>query len=343
MIRALVAEDSPTARALLVHLLRADPELSVVGEAQTGLEAVELARKLRPDVVIMDVCLPGIDGFEATKRIMFEAPTPVVIVSATVVTSEVSVSLDALRAGALAVMSKPKGPAAPDFADDARRFVRMVKSMSQVKVVRRWPDRPPPPSAPAPLRAHPTRSRIIAIAASTGGPAALHRIFAELPQGFSTPILVVQHMSAGFTEGLARWLDAGCKLSVKLAEDGEPLAAGKVYVAPHDRHLGVSPTRALVSLSSNDPIEGFRPSATHLFDSVARAFGNTALAIMLTGMGRDGVEGLRAVQRVGGCVVAQDEASSVIYGMPGAAVAAGLCDLVLPIDVIAAHILEAVA
>jgi two-component system chemotaxis response regulator CheB len=342
MISVLIADDSPTSRALLVRVLRADPEFTVVGEAKDSAEAVELALSLRPGVIVMGIGQPQIDAFETTKRIMFQVPTPVVLVTAA--TGEVAVSLEALRAGALTVLCRPPSPGAAGFEDEARRFVRMIKGMSQVKVVRRWPDphrRPSPSPAPLVLRRD-ARARVVAMAASTGGPAALQRVLHALPPEIGAPILVVQHISRGFGEGLTRWLGAGCRLQVKLAENGEPLAAGTVYVAPHDRHLGVS-SLGQIDLVQSEPIDGFRPSATHLFRSVARAFGPTSLAVMLTGMGHDGVEGLRAVQHAGGTVVAQDEATSVIYGMPGAAVSAGLTHLVLPLDVIAAHIVQSVA
>jgi len=344
MIRVLVVEDSPTTRALLVRLFRDDPDIDVAGEAKDGLEAIELARRLRPDVIVMDVMMPGIDGFEATKRIMFDAPTPVVIVSTTVATREIAISLEALRAGALTVLSKPVGPSEPDFEAQAQKFVRKIKAMSQVKVVRRWPDaRPSTHEGASEVREIAPRSaeraRIVAIAASTGGPAALHRVLSELPASLPVPILVVQHISSGFTEGLARWLDAGSRLGVKVAEEGEPLAPGTVYLAPTDFHLGVSARRS-IELSDAPPIDGFRPSATHLFASVARIHGASSFAVVLTGMGSDGVEGLREVRRVGGSILAQDEETSVVFGMPGATIAAGLADATLPISMIATRVVE---
>ena len=177
------------------------------------------------------------------------------------------------------------------------------------------------------------------MAASTGGPAALHRLLKGLPSDFGTPILVVQHIAQGFASGLAEWLNSLCSLRVKLAEQDEPLAPGVVYLAPDDRHLGVASPSA-IALSSSAAVRGFRPSGTYLFESAARAFGAELTAIVLTGMGEDGVEGLRAVRRTGGRIVAQDESSSVVWGMPGAAVAAGLPDLVLPPDKIAATLIQ---
>ncbi len=342
MIRVLVAEDSTTARELLVEILQADPEVQVVGWAKDGIEALELTRRLRPDVVTMDVQMPRMDGFEATKRIMVEAPTPIVIVSASLDGREVAVSMHALRAGALTVLEKSAGPHAADFDEARRRFVQTVKAMAQVKVVRRWPERPLEGRLPErpPARAG-VRARGVAIAASTGGPAALHRLLSELPGEFPVPILVVQHMAHGFVGGLAAWLNSTSLLTVKVAENGEPLAPRTVYLAADDRHLGVS-GRGTAILSHAPPVEGFRPSGTVLFESVAQAFGASAVALILTGMGQDGVDGLKAVRQAGGHVIAQDEGSSVVFGMPGAAVAAGLVDVALPLDAMASRLIEIV-
>src|SRR5205085_2070162 len=214
----------------------------------------------------------------------------------------------------LDVVMKPPGPDSPGFAPAVRRLVSTVKAMSQVKVVRRWrsstPARPEAP-APPPPPAAPPRARVLAVAASTGGPPALRQLLSGLPRDFAAPILVVQHLSPGFAAGLASWLNSVSGFRVKVAEEGEPLARGTAYIAPDDRHLGVS-DRHLVTLSPAGPVAGFRPSATMLFESVARAYGRSALAVILTGMGDDGVRGLRAIRRSGGYVIAQDEASSVV-------------------------------
>jgi two-component system, chemotaxis family, protein-glutamate methylesterase/glutaminase len=339
MIRVLVAEDSETARALLVLILDADPEIEVVGQARDGVEAVELAQRLRPDVVTMDIHMPRLDGLAATVEIMITAPTPIVIVTAGARPGEVEGSLDMLRLGALDILMKPPGPDSPGFERAAGRLVSTIKAMSQVKVVRRWRSSPPPGIGSRPDRAFSARSkgRVVAIAASTGGPPALQRLLSGLPPEFSPPVLVVQHITQGFAGGLAHWLDSVCPLRVKLAEHGEPLAARTVYLAPDDRHLGVSDDLR-VGLSDAGPIGGFRPSATFLFESVARVFGPSALAVILTGMGDDGVRGLRSVRRSGGRVIAQDELSSAVYGMPAAAIKAGVADVVLPIEEIPARL-----
>jgi two-component system chemotaxis response regulator CheB len=333
MIRVLVVDDSATARALLVEILRDDPDLEVVGEAKDGMEAVALTVQLRPQIVTMDIHMPRMDGFAATEKIMATVPTPIVLITATMENREVEMAMNALRAGALGVLPKPVGPGSPEFTEAARKLVSLIKAMADVKVVRRWPERAPEPASRAaapPVRPGP-RARVVAVASSTGGPAALHGLLSELPGDFPVPVLVVQHITAGFVAGLADWLNTASNLRVKVAEDGEPLTPHTVYLAPDERHLGVSGRHA-VALSTAPPVGGFRPSATYLFESVARAFGASAVAVILTGMGEDGVEGLLAVRQAGGRVIAQDESSSVVFGMPGAAIAAGLADLVVSLD-----------
>ena len=336
-VRVLVVDDSPTARMLLVAILQADPGIEVIGQAADGVEAIELVKRHHPDIVTMDVQMPRMDGFAATKRIMVEAPTPILITTG-LDPRALSVSLEAVRAGALAVHAKPGDPRLPGFDDEASELVRQVKAMSRVKVVRHHQPDPVAASAArgpnlAVLREGPIE--VVAIAASTGGPAALHLILSALPADFPLPIVVVQHISRGFTLGFAGWLDHASKLTVKLAEEGEPVTPGNVYIARDDRHLCVSSVRR-IHLSRAAEVGGFRPSGTTLFESVAIAYGKSALALILTGMGRDGVDGLRAVRGAGGRTIAESEETAVVYGMPGAAVAAGLADFVLPLDQIIA-------
>lgn len=336
MIRVLIAEDSATTRELLVMILRSDPEIEVVGEAKHGLEAIEMTKRLRPDVITMDIQMPRMNGFDATKRIMMETPTPIVIVSGSVDVRQVEVSMNALRLGAVALLPKPEGPASEKFEADRRQFVATIKSMSQVKVVRQWGERRaqlPPLSSRREVK-----PRLVAIAASTGGPAALERILADLPGDLVAPVVVVQHMANGFLEGFVSWLNASSLLTVKLAVDGEPLLPATVYIAPDDRHIGVTKS-ARIALSTAPPMGGFRPSATHLFESAAQNYGASALAVILTGMGRDGVDGLRAIRSAGGYIVAQDEATSVVFGMPAAAIEEKLPDAVLPLSDIASRLI----
>jgi two-component system chemotaxis response regulator CheB len=356
MIRVLVVEDSATARTLLVEILRSDPEIEVVGEARDGVEGVALTHKLQPNVITMDVRMPRMDGFEATKEIMITAPTPIVIVSASTRSNDVKCAVQALRAGALTVLAKPQAKDSSAFEKEAQELITTVKAMSQVKVVRHWrptqrPEAPPaPPAFPRPG----AQPQVVAVATSTGGPAALQTVLGALPSDFPVPILVVQHITSGFTAGLAAWLDTVCSVKVKLAEQGERVAPHTVYLAPDDRHLGVarlpgtvgprSAPRASFSIAFSEapPIGGFRPSGTYLFESVARSFGAAAVAVILTGMGEDGVEGLRHIRQAGGRIIAQDERSSVVFGMPAVAIAAGLADEVLSLEQMPARLGELV-
>lgn len=342
MVRVLVADDSPTARALLVSILDADPDIQVIAQATDGEQALHLAQTLRPDLVTMDLQMPRLDGLQATQRLMDAQPTPIVVISGLDV-SDVELSMNVLRAGALAVLPKPSGPASPSFEQERRTLISTVKALARVRLLRRPSSANPSVSRLARPRVG-TRPEVIAIAASTGGPGALDRVIGELPKDFAAPVLVVQHIAIGFAAGLASWLGGnpalgtgGSRLRVKVAESGEPLRAGTVYLAPDDRHLGVA-DRGSVLLSDSPPIGGFRPSATYLFQSVARAFGPASAAVLLTGMGRDGVDGMRAVRQAGGHTAVQDEATSQVWGMPGAAVDEGLADHVIPLDALSAHL-----
>jgi len=293
VIRVVVAEDSLTVRELLVEILTSDPTIQVVGTAKNGAEAVELAERLKPDLITMDVHMPIMDGFEATKEIMAIAPTPIIIVSSSTSHGDVHLSFNAMRAGALTMTPKPEHPSAPAFEAQRAQLLAMARAMSQVKVVRHWPRRGPAarPTPPRPNVPRPS-VKVIGIAASTGGPAALQRILSDLPGNFPIPIFVVQHIAAGFVDGLAAWLSSTCPLRVRVAEAGEPVPARTVLLAPEGRHIGANADGRIV-VSDAPPINGFRPSASYLFESLARSYGAAAVGVILTGMGSDGVDGLR--------------------------------------------------
>jgi two-component system chemotaxis response regulator CheB len=339
MLRVLVVDDSEVARRLLVSVLGGTDGLGVIGEAASGPEAVALAGRLRPDVITMDVQMPGMDGLETTRRIMEQHPAPIVVVSGGHDPDDLAQSLRALDAGALAALRKPRGPADPGFAAEAAELVRTVKLMAEVKVFRRRPAAPTPaPAGPAVDGAQPRPpAELVAVGASTGGPAALATVLRALPAATPVPILVVQHITAGFDAALTTWLDETTPLRVRLATDGQPPAAGEVLVAPTGRHLGLS-AAGRVELRQDPPLSGHRPSATHLFASVAHVVGARGVGVVLTGMGSDGAAGLLALRRAGGTVLAQDQASCVVPGMPAAAVAAGAVDEVVPLDQLAARI-----
>jgi two-component system chemotaxis response regulator CheB len=335
VIRVLIAEDSSTARALLREILGSEPEIEVVGEARDGGEAVRLARELRPDVVTMDIRMPVLDGFQATREIMAEAPTRIIMVTGSPSAREVAFGLRAFDAGALTVQRRPPGPDDPDFERAARSLVDVVKAMAEVRIARRMRYRK------RTAEARSGRIQVVAMAASTGGPPALKTILGNLPADFPVPILVVQHIARGFVQGLVEWLDHGCALRVRLAEEGRAAQPNSVFIAPEDVHLELERSGRM-RLSNRPPVHGFRPSASVLFESVARSFGPRAAGVILSGMGEDGVDGLAHLHQAGGVVIAQSEETAAVFGMPGAAVAAGVVSTVLDLDEIAGALLREV-
>ena len=333
MIRVMVVEDSDTTRALLTAILGEDSSIKVVGEARNGAEAITMARELKPDLITMDISMPVIDGFAATEQIMTATPVPIVMVTAFPNLSEAETAARALTCGALTVLRKPPGISARGYEESAHELIETVKAMAEVKVVRHFSNSRTKRSlrAAADWRRRP---RLLAIAASIGGPAALQILLPALGPDFPIPILIVQHITSGFVEGLVSWLATSLSLPVTFAHDGELLTAGTIYFAPDNYHLGVGVNFHAI-LSAAPPIGGFRPSANFLFETAARAAGCETLAAILTGMGEDGLEGLRALKHQNGYVIAQDEETSVVFGMPGAAIKAGVVDTILPIGAIA--------
>jgi two-component system chemotaxis response regulator CheB len=338
MIRVLVVEDSLTVRKRLCEVLGADPQLQIVGEVADGRQAVELCCTLRPDVVTMDMMLPVMTGLAATEYIMAHCPTPILIVSSSTNRGELFKTYDALAAGAVDVLEKPDG-GEPDGQWEAR-FVANVKLAARIRVIthlrarlglRVQPPLPSPPQADS-LLAERRRCSLIAIGASTGGPAAVVEVLRALPMSVRAPVLLVLHINEPFGAAFADWLDTQTARRVAYARDGEPLAgaAGRVVVAPPGRHLVIQGGRLLLTQT---PERHFcRPSVDCLFESVASDCGAGTVACLLTGMGRDGAAGLLAVRRAGGATIAQDEATSAIYGMPREAVLLGAAERVLPLS-----------
>lgn len=340
-IRILVAEDSAVVSRVLVDVLTTDPDIEVVGVAYDGIEAVAMTRSLKPDLITMDVRMPKMDGLVATRKIMEETPTPIVVVSASVNVQDLNITFEALRAGALEIIEKPKGVGQKDYEAMRGRLIRAVKAMSEVKVVRRMPEarlRRRSRLPKAVLRGG-ERGRVVLIGSSTGGPAALEKILSELPEKFPAPVLVVQHIAPGFVAGLAEWLSQEAGLHVKVAAAGEEPQPGTVYFAPDGYHMVVG-SDGLIALDDGPPEKGHKPSIDRLFAAAARAWGSRCVGALLTGMGKDGVAGLAEVKQAGGTAFAQDESSAVIYGMPKEAVAAGVVDKVLPLQDMAAEIVS---
>jgi two-component system chemotaxis response regulator CheB len=324
LIRVLVVEDSAVTLEYLCAVLAQDPDLEVAGTARDGQEAVAQAERLRPDVILMDIHMPRMGGLDATRRIMEKAPTPIVLVTSTVDPDETDLGFETIKAGALTLLGKPSGLGSPE----AGELVRTVKLMAEVKVVRRWPRRPAServwPSSPL---AHGVR--VVAIGASTGGPAILAAILGGLRPGHAIPpILVVQHITPGFSAGLVEWLGKETRLTVRLARAGDPLHDRTVHVAPDGVEMGIAADGRIV-LSPPASSSPFHPTVDHLFESVAAAYGARAMGILLTGMGRDGAAGLLRLREAGALTVAQDEATSVIFGMPGEAIRLAAAEHVL--------------
>jgi two-component system chemotaxis response regulator CheB len=329
-VRVVVVDDSPTVRRLLVAILHEAEGIQVVGTGETGKEAIRLTRRMRPDVVTLDLRMPEMDGLEATREIMREMPTPIVIVTGTLMQADIDITFEALRAGALTVVRTP-GLADPEGCD---KVVQAVRLMAEVPVVHHWGrgngNRPPFQSR---LNNH-RGARMIGIAASTGGPGALATILRQLPADFCVPVLVVQHVARGFVHGLAEWLDGETPLRVGLANHGDTPLPGTVLIAPDDYHLQVNAS-GIVELCKEPPYKQLRPSANYLFRSLAQAYGPCAAGIVLTGMGDDGTEGLGALRQAGGLTIAQDRASCIVYGMPQAALTQKAARRELTLDQIA--------
>ncbi len=346
--RVLVVEDSTVVRRLLAHIIAGDPRLELAGAVESAEEALLAIPRLLPDVISMDIRLPGMDGLEATRRIMALYPTPIVVIADGVEDASLRISMNALRSGALAVVQKPGGVLSRDYAAAAGTIATQLAIMSQVPVIRR---RQPVPAASARLAAEapastdPARAAgvaVLAVAASTGGPPALARLLGGLPATFPLPVLLVQHMGAAFIEGFAGWLDGLVPMHVALARHDEPLRPGRVLVAPGERHLGLAEGRdgqLRAQLDDRPPVSGQRPSATLLFESLV-PIGRRGLGILLTGMGEDGATGLAAMRRAGAFTVTEDESSCVVYGMPAAAVRLGGSCTSLPLENIAPRLLQ---
>jgi len=347
MKRVLVVDDSLVARQLLTHILSGDPTLTVVGTARDGLEALQKTTQLRPDVVVMDTNMPHMDGFAATREIMSSTAVPIVIVSAAWDADSIETTFRAMEAGALAVLRKPPGPNHPDYVRQADELTQVVRTMSEVKVVTRHRNAArhqmprTQPTLERPLRHRLAPVEVVAIGASTGGPVVLQTILSALPPDFPVPILVVQHIATGFLAGMLDWLSHRSTLPLHIASDGQAAQPGHVYFSPNGFHLGIDHRRRL-TLTQGEPQTRLCPSVSHLFDSVLAAFGHQAVGVLLTGMGKDGAAELKKLRSAGAFTIAQDAHTSVVHGMPGAAIALDAAAWVLPDSEIASRLVQIV-
>jgi two-component system chemotaxis response regulator CheB len=334
--RVLVAEDSATIRDMLCEVLAADPELEVVGAAADGRQAIELCDALRPDIVTMDMMMPVMTGLAATEHIMAYCPTPILVVSASHNRGDLFKTYDALTAGAVDVLEKPTGRE-PE-GEWERKFIATVKLVSRIKVIThlraRSKPRPIELTAATPANTTERTVKLLAIGASTGGPGAVVEVLRGLPVEIDLPVLFVLHINPQFSHALAEWLDQQTPWRARFANDREPVAdaAGEVLIAPANRHMLVRNGR--IRLDDGPERHSCRPSVDVLFESLAAEYGASAAAALLTGMGRDGAQGLLAMRQAGAGTIAQDEATSVVYGMPREAVLLDGAAQILPVTAI---------
>jgi two-component system, chemotaxis family, protein-glutamate methylesterase/glutaminase len=330
-IRVVVVDDSPTARDLLIALYQADGDMEVVGVGSNGEEAIQLTQRLRPDVVSMDVVMPKMDGLQATRLIMRDVPTPIVIVTASLMPADIDMTFEALQAGALAAVKKP-GLNDPVTCEQVTSTIRL---MAGVHVVTRWSRAGRKASSdlriPTPLlipNLNKRVFRVVGIAASTGGPSTLATVLGGLPANFPLPILIVQHVTNGFALGLAEWLNSQIAPQVSLAGHGDLPKPGTVLMPPDDYHLQLGRSGA-IELSRAAPYKGLRPSANFLFNSMAAVYGSRSVGVILTGMGDDGAVGMENLHKAGSLTVAQEEQSCVVFGMPHEAILRNAVDIIL--------------
>lgn len=352
VVRVMMIEDSLTMRQLLAQIIALDPRLELVAQASSAEQAIRTVQRVRPDVITMDIRLPGMDGYEATHRIMQVQPTPIVVVAAGVGEDDAAASIQALRAGALAVVEKPRIASSDQCRTFGRRLCDRLVTMSQVRVIRQRFNRPhvhlrrdgikqeskSRPDATKDSVRSPTVGRsgafdLIGVAASTGGPAALELVLGPLPADLPAAVCLVQHITPSFLDSFADWLDRLCALPVRIAERGQRITPGAIYLAPANRHLLIERGRACLTL--DPPQHAERPSGSVLLHSIAASSGPRAIGVVLTGMGRDGADGLLAIRQAGGHTIAQDEATCVVAGMSGTARELGAAIESLPVQSIA--------
>ena len=339
-IKVLVVEDSAVTRELLVHILNSDPDIRVTAAVGNGQEAVKAVARDKPDLITMDVHMPGMDGFQTTRAIMEIDPVPIIIVTASFDMRQLEISFQAIEAGALAVLEKPQGVGHQDHERQAKELLEKVKLMSEVRVVRRW-GRSQGKHQLSDLEGSPCITsqyipiHIVAIGASTGGPPVIQKILSELPKDFTPPILIVQHMAEGFILGFSEWLGQSSALPVHVALHGSIAHPGNVYIAPDHNQMRIDVNGRILCVADS-PEQGLRPSVSCLFRSVAEVFGKNAIGVLLTGMGNDGAVELKLMKSHGAVTIAQDEKSSAVFGMPGEAVRLDAARYILPADSIAA-------
>ena len=345
-IRVLVVEDSPVALAILKKILSSSPDIEIVGTARTGLEGLELIPDTHPDVICTDFFMPHMNGLEFTSQVMLRYPRPILVVSASVQEEEDTHRIfQLLEAGAVDILPKPKAGLDSDNIRLKQALINKIKILSGVKVFKKKQRISKPhqsfshharTASSIKLRSRP---KILAVGSSTGGPLALQKVLASLPKDFPLPVVCVQHISLGFLQGLMDWLSESCHLSIQIAPAGERPQPGKIYFPPERQHLEIDHRGRFIH-SQLPPVDGHCPSVTTSFNSIAQFYGRRAIGILLTGMGRDGADGMKSITDAGGLTIAQDEATSIVFGMPKEAIALGAAQHVLPIQAIGPTVLK---
>lgn len=336
-IRVLLVEDSPIALTVLKRILLSSPDIEVAGTARSGVEALALIPRLQPDVLCTDFFMPQMDGLELTSQVMAHFPLPILVVSASVQEEDDTHRIfQLLEAGAVDVLPKPRAGFDIDNLVLRNALITKVKILSGVKVFRkkRLSETFVSSTSTSPVSAPCRNPKIVLIGASTGGPLALQEILAQLPIDFPLPIICVQHISLGFLQGLIDWLSDSCQLPIQIAREGDRPQPGTVYFPPERQHLELD-NRGRFIHSLSDPVGGHRPSVTTTFSSVAQFYRRKTIGVLLTGMGQDGADGMKEIADVGGFTIAQDQETSVVFGMPQAAISLGAVRSILPIKDIA--------
>jgi two-component system chemotaxis response regulator CheB len=328
----MIVEDLATTREMLVYALASEVDIEIVAVAKDGAEAVAMAGKLKPDIILMDINMPVLNGYEASQKIMEENPTPILLMSATWDIKEVKQIVKSMHIGVLGVYEKPYGLGHPRYKELYEKILLDLRLMSDVKVVRRWNQTKEPLQDDLKTAEKNARSFVL-IGSSTGGPPVLHTIFKALPASYPLPILVAQHMSSEFIDSFIQWVDGECALSVKKAQEGEKISAGNVYIAPPSYHLTLVKNRIrLIEAHEN---EHYVPSVSKLFGSISAADAAEAVAVLLSGMGNDGAEEMAKLKQGGAITIGQNEATSVVFGMANEAIKRGGIEFVLsPQDII---------
>lgn len=335
MIKVLLVDDSPLALTILKRMLSVSSEIEVVGTALNGKEALKLIPRLDPKVICADIHMPEMDGIELTREVMAKYPRPILVISVSVSHAGSGNIFKMLEAGAIDIFPKPEGE--EEISITAPELVRKIMILSGVHVFGR--SRRSAPAVSLPKLEFKTIPELIVVGASTGGPQALQEIFSRLPADFPLPIVCIQHISQGFLGQLVDWLSAICKLKVQIAKEGERPKAGNIYFPPEDRHL-IFDDGGKFSCSDEPPSNGHRPSVSVTMSSAARVFSDSTVGVVLSGMGNDGADGMREIVRAGGITIAQDEESSVVFGMPKQVIDLGAARYIIPLTEIADALLQ---